>query len=365
MKSAMTVLGPVPVEELGFTLTHEHIILREDYEKSVWRVDPSQVPGLPPISVDAPLTLETLGVVRRAPSVLKDNWVLPGEDVMARELMYFKEAGGGCIVEVSPNDERGDVTALKRLSERTGLHLVAATGFYLEPGWPEFAHRASADQLARVMVQEYEDGIGDTGVRPGIIGEIGTSTLTAGEEKMLRAAARASLETGLAVSVHTNADQRHGLRIIDILTEEGMSPDRIIMTHQGANTFEHRAEVLERYPERALAYLEHTRAVLDRGAVVAFDNFGKETYIDNRGFTVVTDTQRIAAMLKLIEADYASQLLISHDIDRKAGLRCYGGWGYGHIQAHIIPRLRAQGVSDYDIRQMTVRTPARLLACID
>lgn len=366
MKRAMTVLGPVSVEELGLTLAHEHILIGRDYAlKGVWRVDPSQVPGLLPVSADAPLTLETFGTVRRCPTVLKDNSVPPGEDVRAKELLYFKEAGGGCLVEVTPIGLRGDVTVLKRLSEGTGLHIVAATGFYLERSWPGFAHKASADELAAAMVQEYENGIGDTGIHPGIIGEIGTSTLTPGEEKMLRAAARASLETGLAVSVHTEVDQHCGTRIVDILSEEGMHPDRIIMTHQGENTFEHRAEVLERYPERGLAYLDCTRAVLDRGAVIGFDYFGKEYYEDYKGWALVSDTLRIAAILKLIEAGYVSQIVLSHDIASKAGLHSYGGWGYDHIQAHIIPRLRAQGVSDHDIRQMTVRTPARLLACMD
>ena len=362
MSMAMTVLGPVPVEDLGSTLSHEHIAMSHGCGK-VWHVDPSSVPGMPLISAEAPLSIELYGALRRSPSVLWDNFVLPEEDVMCEELMYFKAAGGGCVIDVDCIGIRGDVTVLRRISERTGLHIVASTGFYLSQSWPEYVHKASADQLAKVMIDEYENGIDDTGIHPGIIGEIGTSTLTLAEEKLLRAAAQASQATGLAVSVHTNVDQRHGMRIVDILIEEGMSPDRIIMTHLGENTFECRADVLERYPEQALAYLDYTKAILDRGVVGAFDGFGKEYYLDEFGWALTSDTQRIAAVLKLIDMGYSSQLVLSHDVWQKSSLHRYGGLGYDHIHAHIIPRLRAQGVSEGDIHQMMVRTPARLLAC--
>ena len=214
------------------------------------------------------------------------------------------------------------------------------------------------------MVSEYENGIEDTDIRPGIIAEMGTSNITPGEEKMLRAAARASQETGLAVCTHANAEDRNGVQIVDILTSEGMSPERIILGHLGSNIFEQRVAVLERFPERALAYLDYAKSVLDLGVTGAFDVFGKEYYVDNRGWKLASDHQRIAAILKLIDSGYASQLVVSHDIARKFGLHAYGGWGYDHIHAHIIPRLQDQGVSDYNIREMTINTPARLLSII-
>ena len=364
MSTAMTVLGEVPVNELGFTLSHEHLVMGNNTD-SVWHIDPSEVPGMPPISADDPLTLETLGAVRRSPSVLKDNSIMPGEDIMIKEMEYFKSAGGGCIVEVSCIGLRGDASMLRRLSEATGIHVIASTGYYLEGSWPEYAHEATVDELKKIMVSEYKKGIDDTSVRPGIIAEMGTSKITPGEEKMLRAAARTSQETGLAVCTHANAEDRNGVRIVDILTGEGMRPERIIIGHLGSNIFEQRVAVLERFPEWALAYLDYAKAVLDCGVTGAFDVFGKEYYIDSRGWKLASDHQRIAAILKLVDSGYASQLVLSHDIASKFGLHTYGGWGYDHIHAHVIPRLQDQGVSDYDIREMTLNTPARLLSISD
>ena len=360
MNVAMTVRGPVPVGELGVTLMHEHVVVGRGFEK-VWHVEPSSVPGIRPVSADAPLSMELLGPIRRSPSILRDNLVLGDEDVMVEELLSFKKAGGGCVVDVSCVGIRGDVRMLKRISERTGLHLVAATGFYLEDSWPEFAHEASADELAQHMIDEYRLGIDATGIRPGIIGEIGTSTLTQGERKLLKAAARASGETGLAVCVHTNVEQRHGKHIVDILIGEGMKPSRIIMTHLGENAFERRVEILERCPDRALEHLDYVRAVLDLGVTGGFDGFGKEYYTDNEGRGGITEIHRMAAVLELVEGGYASQLFLSNDVWQKFLLHRYGGWGYDHIQARIVPRLSFQGVSESQIHSMMEHTPARLL----
>ena len=361
MRTAMTVLGKVPVKDLGFTLSHEHLVMG-DKTDSVWHVDPSEIPGMHTISADDPVALDNLGALRRAPSIIKDNTFLPGLETMTNEVNYYKNAGGGSIVEVSCIGLRGDANILRQLSEATGVHIIASTGYYLEGSWPDYAHEATVDELRKIMVSEYENGIEDTSVRPGIIAEMGTSKITPGEEKMLRAAARASQETGLAVCTHANAEDRNGVQIVDILISEGMSPERIILGHLGSNIFEQRVAVLERFPERALAYLDYAKSVLDLGVTGAFDVFGKEYYVDNRGWKLASDHQRIAAILKLIDSGYASQLVLSHDIARKFGLHAYGGWGYDHIHAHIIPRLQDQGVSDYDIREMTTNTPARLLS---
>jgi hypothetical protein len=80
MTTAMTVLGKVPVTDLGFILSHEHLVMG-DKTDSVWHIDPSEIPGMPPISADDPLTLETLGAVRRSPSILKDNSVMLGKQI--------------------------------------------------------------------------------------------------------------------------------------------------------------------------------------------------------------------------------------------------------------------------------------------
>ena len=128
MRTAMTVLGKVPVKDLGFTLSHEHLVMG-DKTDSVWHVDPSEIPGMHTISADDPVALDNLGALRRAPSIIKDNTFLPGLETMTNEVNYYKNAGGGSIVEVSCIGLRGDANILRQLSEATGVHIIASTGY--------------------------------------------------------------------------------------------------------------------------------------------------------------------------------------------------------------------------------------------
>src|SRR5262249_38340085 len=152
---------------------------------------------------------------------------LNDHELAVAETNLFRIAGGGTIVDVTPPDLRRDPTALKRLALDTGLNIVMGCGHYVEPAHPASVAGLTADEIAAELVGELRDGVAETGVRPGIIGEIGTSGVdkktmdkrghvTPEEAKVLRGAARAALTTGAAVTVHLDPRGEGAFEVISI-----------------------------------------------------------------------------------------------------------------------------------------------------
>ena len=205
----------------------------------------------------------------------------------------------------------------------------------------------SLERLATEIIDEARDGVGDTGVRPGIIGEIGTGDpMTPAEEHVLRAMAWAQLQTGLALTVHVHPWGRGGHQVMDVLEAEGVSPDRVVLNH---------AFVDSDQPD-------YVAALLARGATLGYDMFGFDHALFRVGRYPPSDFEVATVVARLIEAGHAGQLILSQDVCVKTRLRAYGGWGYAHIIEHVVPVLRDLGVSAEDLDQILVRNPARLLA---
>ena len=225
-----TVRGDIDPAGLGLTSMHEHIL--STFE--VWFEDAASSPSVPgPVDPEARVDMPLLGLLRRNPFLLRDNLRLDDTELAIAEVQAFKDAGGGCLVDASSIGIRTDLAGVAKVAEQTGLHIVQGTGFYLEGALPPSAAGLSADELAAVMIAEITDGIGDSGFRAGIIGEIGTMAVTATEERILRASVRAQLATGAAISLHTHPNFRHGEQIVGILTGEGVPADRIIVGPHG------------------------------------------------------------------------------------------------------------------------------------
>src|SRR5262249_52337318 len=136
-------------------------------------------------------------------------------------------------------------------------------------------------------ITEITEGIGDSGFRAGIIGEIGTMAVTATEERILRASARAQLATGAAISLHTHPNFRHGERIVGILTGEGVPVDRIIVGHMDEN-------LVGFGP--GLAHMDYHRRLADLGVWLQYDTFGAECYYDSTGLREPLDAERASAV---------------------------------------------------------------------
>ena len=349
----MTVLGPIEPEELGPTTMHEHVLV----DLSCNFVTP--VAESERSLLDAPVTMDILGVLRRRPfSRCLDNVVLSDEQLAIDELTRFRQAGGSGIVDCTVYGIGIDPAAVARVARATGLHIVQGTGAYVEPSHPDWVREATIDELAERFADEVRVGFGDSGIRAGLLGEIGTSgvsadakdyarvgDITTDEEKVLRAAGRASVETGAAVSVHLDVRGHGAFRIIDILEEEGVAPDRMIMCHLDP-----------------VADLDYHLAVAARGVFVEYDCFGRDYYSDELGIAWGHDSQRVSWLVSLLEAGHEERILLAQDVCMKIDLRAYGGNGYDHIVSAGLEMFRRAGIGEAQITSMLVENPRRALA---
>ena len=237
MKKAMTVLGSVEINRLGHVLPHEHILMKFP--------DFGAAPLYPELE-DKKVALDILGKIRRDIWSCKDNLVLDDMDAAVSEVASYKSRGGGTIVDVTPLGLNRNVNAVKLIAEKTGVHIVAGTGYYVHAGHPREVGGLSVEDLTAWMIKEVQAGIGDTGVKAGIIGEIGISSpMHPDEEKVLRAAARARKETGAPLTVHQYGGSELG-KIHKILTEEGVGPEGVILCHMCSVSGEQRLWAAEK-----------------------------------------------------------------------------------------------------------------------
>ncbi|MBO8196166.1 phosphotriesterase [Streptomyces oryzae] len=263
---------------------------------------------------------------------------------VSRELAELREEFGlSLVIELTCRGMGRDPAWLARIAEESGVAVVAATGWYYEPYHPAAdLAGASVEQLAATLEREILDGITGsdgtpTGIRPGVLGEVGShgEVPTEPETRVLRAAARAAVTTGLSLATHAQLGHG-GLAQLDVLTDSGLAPHRICIGHQDLLT----------------APAVHRR-LAEAGAYVAFDTVGKESY--------QSDEVRLRLLLALLEAGHADRALLSCDISRHSYLRSEGGQGYGHLFRSFLPAARAAGVDEDLIDLLTRRNPLRFL----
>jgi predicted metal-dependent phosphotriesterase family hydrolase len=299
-----TVAGPVDPSSIGMTLTHEHVFLE------MWAADGQ-------------------GYVGQSRDV----------DLLAAELGAFRAAGGTCLVDQTPGGAGRDPAGLREMSSRTGIAIVTGCGWYTEPYYPpgdDLARRSTAD-IAAQLIAEIADGLDGTGVRPGIIGEIGASQgwVSPLEERVHRAAARAQVATGLPLATHTLYHST-GAAQMAILDEEGVDPARVCIGH------------CDTFPS-----LDYCLAVARWGGYVSIDNVGHQAGDHEAA------VRRL--VLDLIDAGRAGHVLLSQDVGQVPELRSRGGRGYTYLIETFLPALREAGVPDDTIRTITVENPRRWL----
>lgn len=297
----MTVLGPTMVGELGVTLPHEHVLLN--------------------------LMLE-----------YKREGVLNDELLAIQELGRLPEVGCRTIFDPTSLELDRDPEALKRISAATGVTIVMGCGHYRDPYISvEHLDRHGVDALADAMVHEIREGFGDTGIRPGIIGEVGSNHkwISAREERAMRAAGRAARETGLTVSTHA-ARWPLGIPQLDILQSEGVDPRHVIIGH------------CDMVPS-----VEYQQAVAERGAFVEFDTIrGSDPFITSRQVEYVMNFVRLGRI---------DQVLISHDLCLTTLYQACGGHGYTFIFDQFLDQLRTAGLNEEELKVITVDNPARAI----
>lgn len=339
MTEVMTVRGPVDSRQLGITLAHEHVLLDLS---CLWQApsDPSRK-----FLIDAAITLENRSYLSSDPYHNRTNMMLDDIDVAVDELVRFKKLGGGTIIDLSTQTIGSYPTELVVVSRKTGLNIVAGTGFYVQKAHPDWVHNATQEQIADHLLCELTQGINGTSVRAGIIGELGTSNpIHRDEEKVLCAAAEAHHLTGVAINVHLPIFARQGHAVLDILARESVDLSYVALSHVDES-----------------GDLKYQKELASRGCFIELDCFGSECYFDEDGHREPSDAERIEHLFKLVEAGYEKQILLSQDVCTKMQLRKYGGNGYDHILRTIVPRLKRHGLNAQALDSLLILNPARLL----
>jgi phosphotriesterase-related protein len=342
---AQTVLGPVAPESLGLTLPHEHLLIDLSF---LFR---PPAPGEALGHELAPVALDNLYDVNYDWFSSLDNLTLTDEAAAVDEARLFHRAGGRTLVDPTTAGIGRNPRALQRIARATGLHVIMGSGFYTEPAHPPGLAAATEDALAREIVHDVTAGVGDTGVRAGLIGEIGCSwPWTPAERKSLRAAAAAARETGAPLMIHPGRDPRAPEAHLEEVRRTGLDPGRVIVAHI----------------ERTIAGdLDRLRTIVDAGSYVEYDLFGVEiSHFPWGGPEMPNDAERMRQIVWLVERGYGRQVLLSHDVCFKIRLARYGGTGLAHIPRRIVPRLRQRGLSEPDIRALVVENPARALTFV-
>jgi phosphotriesterase-related protein len=338
----MTVRGPVEPDDLGPTLTHEHVFwdAREGW-------DPAELAD--PELGSLPFEARFGGLARWNGSAFREDLHQSPEteyEMVAEEVSEFVRAGGGCLVEMTNVGLQPSPAGLRRLSERLGLHIVEGSGFYVHATHPDWVENASIEQIERFLLDEIDKGIGGSGIRPGIIGEIGTSeTLYPCEQRILLATARAARSADMPVNIHAHPPQLPELmKILDLLESEGHDLRRTSVSH------------LDEIPD-----IDYHVKALERGVITGFDSFGQDGYFTPT-WKSRSDLAKMTTMVRLIELGFEDQLVMSQDMGKKHYLLRFGGMGYDHVMRRIVPRLKESfGVSDAVIRKLLVDNPRRLL----
>lgn len=296
-----TVLGDVNPQDLGITYCHEHIIM-------------------------------DLSSVR-----LEQDSILSDRQDMESELQLAQQHGVASVIEVTNIGMGRNVVLLQEIARNLQLHIICSTGFYKEEYYPTYIISKSPAEISELMVREIQRGIGETNIRAGIIGEIGSShnQITPLERKVFAGAAMAHLATGAPISTHCEMGTM-AMEQTEILLGYGVPADKIILGHMDLNTD-----------------LQRARTVLQKGVTIAFDTIGKNRYRSNE--------ERVQDVLTLLSEGYGEQIVLSQDLTRKSNLKKNGGQGYTYLFDEFIPALRQQGIQSADLAQMLIHNPARIL----
>ncbi len=302
VKQVMTVRGAISPDELGHTQMHDHLFIDLSWARHRWLAMP-----------------------------------ITDEVQITEEIRLYGQAGGGTLVDPVLEHIGRLPEAMRRVSEATGVHVVMGSGFYREPYYPEFVNKLPTQDIADYIIDEIENGVGDTGIKPGIIGEIGLDKqwVQGVEERVLRAAARAQVATGLAITTHT--PPKMSLEFLKIFQEEGVEPDRVVFGHLDGALEMHELE-----------------RVAATGAYIEFDLIGINF--------VNSDERRAEFLAELVRLGHQDRLLVAQDMPARPRFKTNGGHGYQHLIDNFLPMLREEGVDEEAIHAMTHLNPARVLA---
>lgn len=316
-----TARGAVPASSLGRTLIHEHLFVKTS-------------------------EIEATGFDR--------YWNEEAEIAHAVDkLEQLKADGIDTLVDCTVPGLGRDIRAIAKLAERTDINIVVATGLYSVGALQfYFAFRGPGtplpgpDPIDALIAREIEHGIDGTGIRPAFI-KVTMETPDVDDQlaRPLAAAARVHAATGVPIQVHTDVTRETGIAAIKILNRYGADLSRVVFAHSGDSND-----------------LDYIGRILDAGALVGFDRFAHDLFN--------TTEDKIATLELLLERGYARQVVLSHDAhafndavpfpgDQALHAEMFPGFGWTFVPTQLVPRLKADGISDTTIETMLVHNPRR------
>jgi phosphotriesterase-related protein len=351
MLRAITVTGEVSKDELGITLPHEHFIIdlttyvdEERFGQTAVQRDKLEEE----VSIDNLWWVGHYG--RQTEWRSRDRWRLRDVDTAITEVERFRDRGGNTVVDVTPMspDVGRDPRAVQQIAYSTGLNIIAGTGHYVEAAHPPEMEDLTASEIAEDIILDIEEGMDDTKIRAGIIGEIGAThefLERENEKKSFRAAAKAQEKTRAPITIHPPVMHQEGHDVLDVLEDAGANLDNVVLGHMDAAI-------------RTDDASEYFDTLAQRGVYIEFDTFGRMGYSADADQCFPLDEDRIIELRKLCDNGYEDQLLISTDICHKVHLTKYAGFGYDYILRDIVPRLRDRDFTEEEINKLLVDNPA-------
>jgi len=339
--NVMTVLGPAPVPDMGITLMHEHILL--DGART-WKC-----PCHPDerAIAEQPVSIGIIGELRMNPYMNRDNVSLDDADLALTELTKYRTLGGHTVVETTNIGIGRDPPRLARIARMSGLGIVMGTGFYLQHTHPEWLRDMDVDAVTEFIVNDVGGGTTQPDIMAGIIGEVGVSKdFTAEERKSLTASARAARITGVPLSIHLPGWERLAHEVLDVVEREGADLRHTVLCHMNPSHND----------------LDYQRSLARRGAFLEYDMIGMDYYYADQDAQSPSDEENARALAALVEAGFGDRLLLSQDVFLKMMLTSFGGFGYGYILKHFVPRLKRHGVGQAAIDRMLVDNPKTVFA---
>lgn len=295
-----TVNGEIEPTELGITMSHEHLCI-------------------------------DLSRIRK-----NHDSTFGYEPVVINEIMQAKAYNVKTFVEVSSHDMGRNPIALQKLSKECDIHIIAATGCYLDEYHSDAIKAMSIDDIATMFITDLTKGMDGTSIKAGVIGEVASSEImSASEQKVLRGAARAANSVGCAITTHCQMGKL-GNEQADIFLQEHVRADKVILGHIDLSDD-----------------IDYMVELMEKGFNIGFDTIGKEQYL--------TDTKRAKNIVCLINKGYGDKLVLSQDISRTSYFHTTQGClGYCSVMEKFIPMLRELGVQERKITNMLVDNPQRI-----
>lgn len=333
-----TVLGPMSPDELGITLTHEHIL---------WDLSALFIPedrASAKAFFHKPVSLETVGRTRHYAMPNADNLRLLDIPTAIDEVNLYKQYGGGSLVDATSIGFSRDPAGLARISRATGVNIIMGSSYYVAATHPADMDTLSEAEITRRIVEDVVDGAGGTNIKSGVIGEIGcTWPLTENEWKVLRASARAQRLTGAPILIHPGRDETAPMEILEILSKAGADLTKTIMGHL----------------DRTIFRRDQLKKIAEAGCYLEWDLFGNEQsyYPLDPNIDMPNDAKRMDDIAWITSEGYDRKVVISHDICHKHSLEKYGGQGYSYILGNIVPRMGKRGFSEDTINAILVDNP--------